>query len=770
MDTSTALSNASTTAILATTSASSSITTTRNPVIAGLGTVVDCNSFSTSCTAATPNCNGAWSLECYDGGKLAKPPASFPTNVCGRCICNGQSLIPDLLCSNEVWNNQGGNANGNANGNGGNSVTNDVSLTPSGGPISSTTATSTDPPLSPGGPSSDSAAGKLGPIVGSVVGVVLVVGLAVAIFVQRSRSQRNKSADVTEEYEGGLPSSTVALNGKGSSGPIVGALRKKRSSQQGLLLSAAATGISSADSSLDEPPALALISGDTAFSSTQRVSPTSPEKKPSPTVKVSSGRNFAGFLLSGGKTKDSKVSATTADSNISAPPGDEFALVDMSGNPNMSMSEEGPDPSWTPEQVWQWQQWQWAYQWHEWQVRQREWQAQQRAYYLAKEEERKSRKSTDSNASTVSSSSSLSPVSKFRQPRTYRPSPLSRVHRISTISASSRASSMVSAISRNNSLSSVQSKDKETPPRPSSRQSTVSSLTSITSGQPSLIIATSPEWAAPSDITRRSSTRRRGSATSLNQQQQQNSNSTSSGRPKSVVSTGSNSNNRNSHLSVSSIASLQSPMTPTAASSTHSFLNSPASNNNNNVMLPVTSAFSIGDSGDVNVISITSFGHDGTPMTTQTITLSRPVTPIPMNAGVGGGSNGNSGADNNGVILEGVESSLMDGDVFADAHELIDEEQHQQRSSFDFHGGDLLESSSGTLHSGHMSIMSGHSNHGSSNGGNNPLQMKYQVKRVHVPLSEEELPLQAGDHGVVWRINKKYKVKFIKMGCVKGMK
>ncbi|KAI8851187.1 hypothetical protein BC829DRAFT_387533 [Chytridium lagenaria] len=277
---------------------------------------------------------------------------------------------------------------------------------------------------------------------------------------------------------------------------------------------------------------------------------------------------------------------------------------------------DAPSAAWTPEMIWEWEQYQWAYQWHEWQMKQREWQSQVRQKYLEKEAKRLGNEQTKEP-----------PVMKVKPPKVYKPSPLSRPISMSTI-ASTRSSMFseresvlldgqvftlersvgidvhddekldtLSFMSRARSVSSKMSRTVS-----HSRSISDSSIQSPSLSDNSLtvILVTSPEWAAPPDVVPCDTQTDRHFSTLPSPTRQR---SVSSKADVSSFNTSSSS----SRLSISSISSSATGTTFRASS------------------------FSLANpsiDSDISVLTISSIAPDGTHHSTQTATLCSPSVPL----------------------------------------------------------------------------------------------------------------------------------------------
>jgi hypothetical protein len=297
----------------------------------------------------------------------------------------------------------------------------------------------------------------------------------------------------------------------------------------------------------------------------------------------------------------------------------------------------------TAETSYNWDQYQWAVQWHEWQVKQREWQLQQRQFYLAKEEQRKA-----AIARGELKSASDVPFKPIKAPKEYKPSPLSRMmtvvsDRSSVLSTSSSVSfgnddsrslfreslassllletdsplaeNLKRAISRQSTVSSVKSHhsvltSKSSVNSKASRSSSSMGMNNMNSNNrpgsimSMQIIATSPEWIAPGDITRVGTTSSNKSSTSVTRKS-----------TISSISSTSSSHNQNRLSRASSFVS-QADQTALQAYTTG---------------LPAASTFSLGGgtssitpATQAEVLSISSLAPDGSVVTTQTVTVTIP--------------------------------------------------------------------------------------------------------------------------------------------------
>ncbi|KAI9357231.1 hypothetical protein DFJ73DRAFT_820923 [Zopfochytrium polystomum] len=303
---------------------------------------------------------------------------------------------------------------------------------------------------------------------------------------------------------------------------------------------------------------------------------------------------------------------------------------ELVAEPSQDDRDAGNPNAWTSDQHWQWAQWQWAYQWHEWQISQRQWQEQQRAHFAAKEEERKKAIA----AGRMASGSESLQLLKAKQPRQYKPSPLSRESRISFSTMASDASRSTSRrVSFESSLSAQFTSTMRAPSRQSSISSTMSSATGSLS-----MIATSPEWAAPTDLTRSGSAKTRKSfALSVSSSSSSNG-GRSHRRSRSTNSTRStklqHSNSVNSQFTTTLVTSFDGdeggPVSPLSGRS-NSTPTTPTSAGGPSLGITTSSSSFIcpipGSDEPVAVISITSTTPDGNLVTTQTIALPRPPSP-----------------------------------------------------------------------------------------------------------------------------------------------
>ncbi|KAJ1549042.1 hypothetical protein HK405_010772 [Cladochytrium tenue] len=634
--------------------------TATTTVVTGVGSGEICAEYSANCTAAV----AATSAGCSSRSFLCSLPTAdgLPSGECGYCLCNDANLIEVLQC--DIISTYSLSSSS--------SKSTDTALLSNSTDTHSASTSATDGP--PPGEEAFGTTLQLGPMVGGIV-----VGVAVACFaivaVVYMRRRRRKPIPSTAWSSGAI----FEDHGKDSSSPSPfaspsspynkdvrlsfvdiqappSALRKDGGSDWGSLFRSS--------------PSPAQPLAETGLRVTDQGTNSLPRGSPSPafiarevqTSPDNIARNIQVETVSN-STEDAPPGALVSNPTLSPSPEGEFERP-LSMPPSSSFntgatstaggaggalvlsqtaeSSDGPSPpaEWSQEQQWQWMQWQWAYQWHEWQISQRQWQDQQRAYYLAKEEERKKAASSASAGSSTESA-----IMKHKLPRAYKPSPLSRVSRFSVSTANSDSSQ---SLSRRLSYESSASAQFVTTIRPPSRQSSVSTMSSVASMS---IIATSPEWAAPADLTR--------SGSSIRGRKPLSRSSSSNPSPSAAHPNHRRSRSLTAHSSQgpppgSFTAMFTTKFGPNAAggptaepvgmSADIGHLAPPGveawalpplpqasiTTSSSSFMYPVS-----GNSDDaVSVISITSTAPDGSMVTTQTISVPRPISPTSLNTGV----------------------------------------------------------------------------------------------------------------------------------------
>ncbi|KAJ3076064.1 hypothetical protein HDU98_005756 [Podochytrium sp. JEL0797] len=436
----------------------------------------ECNNFATACEAAAPSkCNGSFAYACYPGTTDAslEGALNYPAGICARCLCNGKTpILADMSCIDTPAPDAtgGGVIQG-----GGSGATSPVSGSPAVMPMPTASAS----PL--GGPGSTSnvtipppgnqAAPYALPLYLSL-SLVAAVCAGVAVFFYMKRKPREKDNEDKD--------------------PINPTLGRKNQFLQSIWTTTTTT--------------------TTSNDSTTTVTVVYPPGAPPPPTSTTSD-----------PSTNEKTTTTTL---IHTPylPSDSFLT------PSSSSASPPANQQWTLEEQWRHEQYQAAVQWHQWQLKQKEWQAEQRAYYLAKEAERKlqAAQSPPVSASTLTptthasddsvssetnphpplptTTSDPSPPPRGRKPigllgaEGYRPSPLRFQSTLapdneSILSKRSRVSSMF------DSGSLLIQELKQSISRSSTVHSRNDSLRSC-EGRSSLIVATSPEWSAPTDLVR----------------------------------------------------------------------------------------------------------------------------------------------------------------------------------------------------------------------------------------------------------------------------
>ncbi|KAI9340662.1 hypothetical protein DFJ73DRAFT_961637 [Zopfochytrium polystomum] len=618
---------------------------TSSSVQASDGTTVDsapsiektiCQEYSSNCTTkvfSSANCM-SWSLTCA----LPSSP-TLPSGVCGNCLCDGQNLIDVLQCSILATFQTTRSPT---------SFSAATSTLPSSVVLSSsiptrtsvatesesTPTSQTEPPKQ----DQDAQPARVGPVIGGVLGAAAVIGLVLFYWIYRKRSaapQSDKTPAPSRSPEG------VHLGGQNiDEEALKFPLPALLSNRSPATLAKGGAGVPPDHVFLTASPFRDASTVSTshnvmgAYPEQSLVAEFAPEK-------MDSGIKMKGPLNRLKEAKsvaiDPALVAAAGSKQPPFPPGilggpgtpKEGQILDegLTSDP-LGENYDASDPStWTSEQHWQWAQWQWAYQWHDWQVKQRQWQDQQRAHYAAREEER--RKAIASGKLAVNNDN------KVKQPRQYKPSPLSRVSRFSVSTTTSESSQ-----SRRVSFASSTSLPQRDSLRPLSRKSSTSTLSSAAGSMS--IIATSPEWSAPTDLTRSGSGKTRRSFTmsvkstssssgyaprrsrsghstpsatlSLSGSERRSSSGSSHGGQMAAILTASLSLANSLHADPAEAEDLPSPLSLNS--------NSGISTSSSSFMCPLP-----GSDESVAVISITSTAPDGSVLTTQTITLPRGPNP-----------------------------------------------------------------------------------------------------------------------------------------------
>ncbi|KAJ3209035.1 hypothetical protein HDU82_001509 [Entophlyctis luteolus] len=334
------------------------------------------------------------------------------------------------------------------------------------------------------------------------------------------------------------------------------------------------------------------------------------------------------------------------------------------------------------EEQWQWEQYQAAMQWHQWQLAQKEWQASQRQYYLAKEEERR-RKLAD-GAVEEESVNPKRPAGLLMG--NHRPSPLrfgivqgdteSVLSRVDSLN-SQRKSFYDTIVSGRYSVELPNSAQPSGFMSMRSKEGSMTGRSSVRSATAtSVIVATSPEWSAPPDLVRvgseASGTRRRFPTPNR-----------TSGEEKE-------------------------PGTAMSVSS---------------------STFALGN--DVSVITMTSIGEDGEPVTSQILSSAPTLT---------------SGNRTPHRTLSGRQSPSE----FTSMRSI-------SRVNSTGDSASVLEPSNTRKPSGGLvpKITEGDTEYAIEWDApeiDNDGQLKYIVRKAHTPASEDELRLDLGDEVVLWHI------------------
>jgi hypothetical protein len=64
--------------------------------------ITTCTDYATYCqNSVNRGCKAAWSMACFEGGDFADPPATWPVDTCGICICDELNFVPVFPCSYE---------------------------------------------------------------------------------------------------------------------------------------------------------------------------------------------------------------------------------------------------------------------------------------------------------------------------------------------------------------------------------------------------------------------------------------------------------------------------------------------------------------------------------------------------------------------------------------------------------------------------------------------------------------------------------------------
>ncbi|KAJ3242506.1 hypothetical protein HDU78_001378 [Chytriomyces hyalinus] len=682
-------------------------------------TTSQCTVFGSSCEAAARNgktgCNGSWSFRCFPSVASADPNANYPTGICARCLCNGATaLIADLPCvtlPNSV--NASATAVVGVSGGGSGAVSSSSSVSsipPSASSIQSVAPSSA---FSPNGnatnpihgngppPNSDGSPSYAVPLyITLTLLAVLSASVAVYFYMKRKASIKKERYGLTTLPRNISTGSTAKVDGIPDTESALAF--SSRTPSPHMETPSSANNISS---SLPRKGAFLRSMWTTTTTTT-----TSKPGKESTTTTVTISGAFPAAKTPATAASISSVPETSTALTVNAVhtpylPSDSF-LTPASNNAAI-----GANPNWTLEEQWQWEQYQAAVQWHQWQLKQKEWQAQQREYYLAKEEERKRSAlalTESEHGSTAAATAAAAAIPIPTPPNAtgkgrrgtltlggggpganHRPSPLRFVVSGDTDSILSRTSSFkrgssimdptgVGSPTVNRRVSfDLTSMNGTVGPDMNflssiSRSSTVRSKSVKSSGgRSSMIVATSPEWSAPTDLVRVGSHGSDGSVLS----KRETISSKIDGMRQSGV-----------------FGDVGATSGTNEDGSTRTVLTS--------------TTFALGD--DVSVLTLTSIGEDGMPVTTQILSATG------SSGRVGSFDDGYSVVDA-GPRLTSINGSLLDGEMGANIFTEPDDGDAE---------GDV----------------------------DDDLQVKYQVLKAHVPLKDDELFLEVGDEVVVWQI------------------
>ncbi|KAJ3230284.1 hypothetical protein HDU81_004620 [Chytriomyces hyalinus] len=680
-------------------------------------TTPQCTLFGSSCEAAAKNgktgCNGSWSFRCFPSVTSADSNANYPAGICARCLCNGATaLIADLPCvtlPNSV--NASTTAVEGVSGGGSGAVSPSPSsvssIPPSASSIQSVSPSSIFSPNgnatnpihgnSPPPPNSEGSPSYAVPLyITLTLLAVLSASVAVYFYMKRKASIKKERYGLVTLPRNTSTGSTAKVDG---SPDTESGLEFTSRTPSPHLETPSTTNIGAA--SLPRKGAFLRSMWTTTTTTT-----TSKPGKESTTTTVTISGAFPAAAKTPGVaaiSSDPETSTALTVNPVHTPylPSDSF-LTPASNN-----AATGANPNWTLEEQWQWEQYQAAVQWHQWQLKQKEWQAQQREYYLAKEEERKrsALALAESEHGAVAATAAAAAIPIPTPPNAtgkgrrgtltlggggpganHRPSPLRFVVSGDTDSILSRTSSfkrgssiidpsVVGSPTVNRRVSfDLTSMNGTVGPDMNflssiSRSSTVRSKSVKSSGgRSSMIVATSPEWSAPTDLVRVGSHRSDGSkretiSSKIDGMRQ-------SGVFGDVGATG---------------GTNEDGSTRTVLTST---------------------TFALGD--DVSVLTLTSIGEDGMPVTTQILSATG------SSGRVGSFDDGYSVVDA-GPRLTSINGSLLDGEM--GSHIFTEPDDADAEGDVD-----------------------------------DDLQVKYQVLKAHVPLKDDELFLEVGDEVVVWQI------------------
>ncbi|KAJ3178376.1 hypothetical protein HK101_010136, partial [Irineochytrium annulatum] len=436
----------------------------------------------------------------------------LPAGTCGLCVCGagsthaaGKEVLSSLPCSNLTAVHAGGVGGGGGVPGGG-----------AAGAVNATTAvsvaiTGTAAGLTPSNSaSSDSSPSRIPAVASSVAVILLLVALAVAFFIHRSKSSAKRHSILSTAAANPPPSSPPRRAMPWEDDAPVAALGHAPTSKASPVLDALRVNIdvnsgrfnTRRTASPDQFATAAMLSP--AYDSD--VDHTEPNYRHSAIANALRLQQQHDTLPLAASYPSSSPASQPLPHDALSPFADPSPTTTTSGEyayyqPAFHFAQHLSDYE-------QQQQYIWAYHWHEWQVRQREWQLQLRERLKEREE---ARKAAEAAVAAAGGRGMQAPPS--RQPRVYKPSPLSRVYSIAS-SYRSRRSHGSNAASGNENI------QPGTPPdltgatglasavpgfndeaSASSNLSRVSKSISIMTNQSGSLLFTSPEWAAPADIT-----------------------------------------------------------------------------------------------------------------------------------------------------------------------------------------------------------------------------------------------------------------------------
>ncbi|KAI9330716.1 hypothetical protein BDR26DRAFT_871109 [Obelidium mucronatum] len=669
-----------------------------------------CNQFGALCSSTAPGrCSGTWTFSCYPGVATSV----FGGGVCARCLCNNATaLVADLKCVDE----SGGGAEGVVAGGGVASVstTSSLVLEPTASSINNSSNNNSNNTSS-----NNSYAMPL--YITLTLLAVLCAGIAVYCCMKRKAAKRDREYKLhahspeARNYPQMPPSSPLSVSTKSISSHPDHQHKQGQGHSSALDASASAAG---------RKPLLPIWTTTTTTTTTSK-----DPKHPSDTTQTTTV-TIAAFppasaaavaqklspLQSNQLLQDSSETTTTTVIHTPYLPSDSFLTPasQLGGGFGGNMSSSGGI---TLEEQWQFEQYQAAVQWHQWQLKQKEWQAEQRAYYLAKEEERKAKLLAEEQLQQQQQqhlqlpNSNQQPILSDSRKRTlgllgYRPSPLRNMQVVrgdneSTLSRQGSRSSNTIGGRLSSVFDTLGSGGPGTGGFHStmnsiSRSSTVRSaaskslLSTGTNNRTSMIVATSPEWSAPTDLVRVGSV--------------------SSSRTRESARDEQLDGLLRSTIEVDGSGLLSSSHAP------------------NGSLVMTSTTFALGE--DVSVVTMKSVGEDGSLITSQVLQVhySSPTA--------GAGAASPSGSFDSHVIAE---RKSYDPSIVLSANSRMYDEPVSATAA-----GDALSIGNSAASLNMIEF--------DPNEIEEDMQMKYQVVKSHVPVRDDELALEVGDEVVVWRI------------------